>query len=213
MGGHAVIILTQAQKRVLRQSCKLQPLRATEPGGGSPREASRLKVLKLAATLIVTATLAVIGATTASATTHESLVSGFEFYATSTTGNFAGTATATGTDGLSGAWSISVDHSDIGRCTRPGSPCAAVTGGGFSLAVTSPRIEMVSGSFDSPSQAAAAHQLDEIALVNPGYWCRNQVFSITDSLHGVGTSQHIGTGTFTANLTHYRYSAFGRCIT
>jgi hypothetical protein len=172
-----------------------------------------MKVLKLAASLFVTATLAVVGATTANATTHESIVSGFEFHATSTTGNFAGTASATGSNGLSGAWSISVNHSDIGRCTMTGEPCAAVTGGSFSLAVTSPSIEMVSGSFDNPDEAADANQKDEIALVYSGAYCRNQVFSITDSLHGVGTSQHRGTGKFTANLTHYRYSVFGHCVT
>src|SRR2546425_13285464 len=104
-----------------------------------------MKALKLAATLLSTLVLAAVGTTSAAATEHTTLVSGFEMYATSTQGNFAGTASAGSPNGLSGAWSIVVYHTLLGpdRCGDPPAPLAQVTRGAFTLAGQSPTAALV----------------------------------------------------------------------
>jgi hypothetical protein len=181
-----------------------------------------MKALKLAATLLSTLMLAVVGATSAEATQHLTGVSGFEFYATSTEGRFAGTASGD----LSGAWSIVVKHTSLDPCYRLplGSTCASIEdpanttgpGGSFSLAETSPARQLVTGTFDNPDQAAAQKVGDPpnaITLTRTGP-CKDEAFSIVDNMSNVSTgSQQGGTGRFSATLTHYRRSFFGRCIT
>jgi hypothetical protein len=168
-----------------------------------------VKTMKLAATIGTTLLLVLIGATPAAAGLHRSFVSGFEFYATSTQGRFAGSATAADANGLTGAWSIVVDHTSLSHCLRPYVPCAHVTGGTFSLVVLNPT-EAVSGTFNS---RATDDQPDVIELVDPGPNCSNQRYWIADGLHNVGASDHRGEGSFGAFLTHYRHSIFGQCIT
>jgi hypothetical protein len=165
--------------------------------------------LKFTAMIGTTVILALAGATPAAAETHRSIVSGVEFYATSTQGQFAGTAQGQGADGLSGVWSIVVDHTNLGGCRYAYQICGRVTGGSFTLAVANPA-EVVGGAFNG---GAIPGQPDMIVLINPGPNCTNQVFWITDGLHAVGTSSHTGTGSFMAYLTHYRHSIFGQCIT
>ena len=170
-----------------------------------------MKALKLVATLLSTLVLAAVGTTSATATEHTTLVSGFEMYATSTQGNFAGTASPGATNGLSGAWSIVVYHTLLGadRCGDPPYPCAQVTGGSFTLAVTSPTAELVTGNFDYQ-----APHTPGIVQSPPYTSCGTQLFHITDTLNSVGTgSQHSGTGNFDAYLWHYRTWIFGRCVT
>jgi hypothetical protein len=152
--------------------------------------------------------LMVILATPAAATVHRSVISGFEFYATSTQGRFAGSAAGQGADGLTGAWSIVVDHTSL-VCSQPNQTCGHVTGGSFSLVVANPT-EVVSGRFNG---RATEDQPDTIVLVDPGRYCTNQRFWIVDGLHDVGAREHDGTGSFGAYLTHYRHSIFGQCIT
>jgi hypothetical protein len=177
-----------------------------------------MKALKLAATLLSTLMLAVIGATSAEAASHLTGVSGFEFYATSTEGRFAGTASGD----LSGAWSIVVKHSSLDPCYRLplGSTCASIEdpanpngpGGSFSLAETSPARQLVTGNFDNPAEAVGDPP-NAIALTRTGP-CMDEAFSIVDSMNNVSAgSQHGGTGRFSATLTHHRRSFWGRCIT
>ncbi len=174
-----------------------------------------MKALKLAATLLSTLMLAVIGATSAEASvSHGTNVSGFEFYATATEGRFAGTASGTGSHGLWGAWSIVVQHSSLDPCfpmqpaTPEKPPCAIVNGGTFTLGETSPAPELVTGQFDIGGPT------DRIDLVSGGSGCTDQVFTIQDGLSSVGTrSPFDGTGSFNATLTHHQRKFFGRCVT
>jgi hypothetical protein len=168
-----------------------------------------MKAFKLVAAIGTTLLLTVIGATPAAAVTHRSVVSGFEFYATSTQGRFAGSASGQGADGLTGAWSIVVDHTSLSGCSPSYQFCAHVTGGSFSLVVANPT-EVVIGSFNG---RATERQPDKIVLVDSGSHCTNQIFWIQDGLHGVGAWTHDGTGSFAAYLTHYRHSIFGQCVT
>jgi hypothetical protein len=175
-----------------------------------------MKALKLVATLVSTLVLAAIGTTSVAATEHTTLVSGFEMYATSSQGRFSGTATGQGSNGVSGAWSIVVDHSRLDPCFRmtPGDPCASVDGGSFTLAEASPARELVTGQFDSPGEVIAP-QVNQIQLLNRGDNCTDQLFKITDGLKNVGTgSQRSGQGSsFVGYLWHHQRSFFGRCIT
>ena len=166
-----------------------------------------MKPLKLAATIGTTFLMALIGATPAAADVHRSFVSGFEFYATSSQGRFAGSATGADANGLTGAWSIVVDHTNLSGCSQPYTRCGQVTGGSFSLVVLNPT-EAVSGAFN-----AADDRSNVIELLNPGHNCSNQSFWIADGLHNVGAWDHVGKGSFGAVLTHYRHSIFGQCIT
>jgi hypothetical protein len=174
-----------------------------------------MKALKLAATLISTLVLAVIGTTPVAATEHGTLVSGFEMYATSSQGRFSGTATGTGSNGVSGAWSIVVDHSLLDPCFRmkTGDPCATVNGGSFTLAETSPARELITGQFESPGEVTLP-QVNEIRLLNRGDNCSDQLFKIMDGLKNVGTgSPYSGHGSFVGYLWHHQRSFFGRCVT
>jgi len=131
-------------------------------------------------------------------------------YATSTEGRFSGTATGQGPDGLSGAWSIAVDHTSLDPCfqVQLGEICSRITGGTFALAVTSPSVQYVTGNFNQSVSP------DGISMLQSGSNCTTQLFKITDGLNSVGTgSQHSGTGTFVGYLWHHRYWIFGRCLT
>jgi hypothetical protein len=175
-----------------------------------------MKRVKLFATLLSTLLLAAVGTTSVAATEHTTVVSGFEMYATSSQGRFSGTATGQGANGVSGGWSIVVDHSSLDPCFRMklGEPCAVVYDGGFSLAETSPTIQLITGQFDSPG-AVRAPQTNQLQLLNRGDNCTDQVFKITDGLSNVGTgSQRSSVGSsFVGYLWHHQRSFWGRCIT
>jgi hypothetical protein len=155
--------------------------------------------------------LTVVGATGAEvATRGTTLVSGFEMYATTTEGRFTGTASGEGPSGFSGAWSIVVDHTPLDPCVNASmQPCAQVTGGSFTLAVTSPSLQLITGAFDAQGPG-----VDGITLLESGPNCTTQLFRIKDGLSNVGSgAQAAGTGSFVGYLWHHRTGIFGTCVT
>src|SRR5207302_5144489 len=117
-----------------------------------------------------------------------------EYYATSTEGRFAGTATGA----LPGSWYIDVFHTPL-------SPNGTITGGAFSLGtVMNGQPTTITGSFAKG-----------IVTQTSGSGCGNQTYALSGDLVSVGPygSSHSGTGTFNGLLTHYRYSFYGSCIT
>jgi hypothetical protein len=155
--------------------------------------------------------LSVVGATAAEiAIPHATLVSGFEMYATHTEGRFTGTASGEGPNGFSGAWSIVVDHTPLDGCVNASmEPCAQVTGGTFTLAVTSPSLQLITGTFDPQAPG-----VDGITLLESGPNCTTQLYRIQDGLSNVGSgAQAGGTGSFVGYLWHHRTGIFGACVT
>jgi hypothetical protein len=132
------------------------------------------------------------------AQTYNDTVSGFEYFATSTEGRFAGTASGA----LPGNWNADVQHTPLClSCT----PTATITGGSFLLA-------SVLGS--SPTVITGTFIGGSVQVLNVGANCTNQTFAVNGALGSVGPwLGGSGKGTFTATLTHYRHSIFGRCIT
>jgi hypothetical protein len=179
-----------------------------------------MHVLKLAAAIGSTLLLALIGATSAEAANpiaHNTIVSGLEYSATATQGNFAGTATPGSPNGLAGTWSIVVYHTPLGSENCDGTRCAHILNdpshdSSFSLLTASPAIGFVTGKFQDPSSSN-----NRIVQVGADTSCGTQHYQISDDLTAVGPagSPHSGSGTFFADLWHYRYSLpFGRgCIT
>jgi hypothetical protein len=132
------------------------------------------------------------------ATTYGDTVSGYEYYATSTDGKFAGTASGT----LPGDWNADVRHTALcSSCT----PTATITGGSFSLATVLNSIPtLVTGTFVGGT----------VQVTNSGPHCTNQTFDVNGILGSVGPwYTGSGTGTFSATLTHYRYRVLGTCVT
>jgi hypothetical protein len=155
--------------------------------------------------------LSVVGATNAEvATPGTTLVSGFEMFATNNEGRFSGTASGEGPSGFSGLWTIVVDHTPLDPCVNASiQPCAQVTGGTFTLAVTSPSLQLITGSFDAQGPG-----VDGITLLESGPNCTTQLFRIRDGLSNVGSGgQAAGTGSFVGYLWHHRTGIFGSCVT
>jgi hypothetical protein len=132
------------------------------------------------------------------AQTYNDTISGIEYFATSTEGRFAGTAAGA----LPGNWNADVQHTPLClSCT----PTATITGGSVLLAT-------VLGS--SPTVITGTFTGGSVQVLNAGANCTNQTFAVNGALGSVGPwFGGSGSGTFTATLTHYRYSIFGRCIT
>jgi hypothetical protein len=132
------------------------------------------------------------------ATSYTDTISGYEYYATSTDGKFTGT----GNGALPGSWNADVQHTAlcIGCSTT-----ATITGGNFHLATTLNSLPtLITGSFSGGT----------VQVTNPGAGCTNQTFAVNGTLSNAGPwSTGTGSGTFTATLTHYRYSVFGYCVT
>jgi hypothetical protein len=129
---------------------------------------------------------------------YQDPVSGYEFYATSTEGQFAGSASGD----LPGSWSADVLHTPLS-----GSPqTAAIDGGTFDLYTRlHNQSTLISGTFTGGSVTQTGGFAD----------CSNETYSVNGLLGGVGIagkSDH-GSGTFSAVLTHYRFSLFGDCVT
>jgi len=137
-------------------------------------------------------------ATTLAAQTYNDTISGYEYFATSTDGKFAGSAAGA----LPGAWNADVQHTPLCvSCT----PTATITGGSFSLATTLNSIPtLVTGVFSGGT----------VQVIDVGTGCTNQTFAVDGILGNVGPwYSGSGSGTFSATLTHYRLPIFGRCIT
>jgi hypothetical protein len=132
------------------------------------------------------------------AETYSDTISGYEYYATATDGKFAGTAAGA----LPGSWNADVQHTAL--CISC-STTATITGGSFALATARNGFPaLITGEFSGGT----------VQVVNPGPNCTNQTFAVNGMLGNVGPwYSGTGGGTFTATLTHYRYSFFGSCIT
>ena len=130
------------------------------------------------------------------ATPYQDSVSGVEVFATNSEGVFVGVASG----GLPGAWSADIKHTGLT------SGSATITSGSFSLrTVLNRQITVVAGSFDNGGTIA-------LFYAQPG--CGIQQYTVTDNLSSVGLgSSPVGTGHFSAVLTHFRAKIFGTCIT
>jgi hypothetical protein len=156
----------------------------------------RVPRLVLAVALAVLALCIPISASAAQS--YDDTIRGFEYFATSTDGGFAGTAAGA----LPGDWNADVQHTPLClSCT----PTATITGGSVLLAtVLGGSPTLVTGKFTDGS----------VQVINVGADCTNQTFAVNGTLGSVGPwFSGSGRGTFSATLTHYRYSIFGRCIT
>ena len=127
-------------------------------------------------------------------------ISGNEYAFTSTVGSFAGSGQ--GNAGDRASWNTSVQHDPLG--SNP----TYVNGGSFQMTTASP-----TGHLDSVSGTFAYHGGTITPIPPPGPGCRNQQFQVTGTLQGVSTTTSSGgSGTFSAVLTHYRFSFFGQCL-
>jgi hypothetical protein len=141
---------------------------------------------------------AVAPATAVPASSQSDTISGYEYWATSTDGRFAGTASGA----LAGGWSADVRHTAL--CLSC-APTATITGGRFALLTAIHKIpRLVTGSFTGGA----------VQVVNRGTHCTKQTFTINGILSKVASwSGGNGNGTFAVTLTHFRHPAFGSCIT
>jgi hypothetical protein len=157
------------------------------------RAASRWLVSATAAVVAVVVTGAAVFAAD-----YTDSVSGVEVFSTSTVGVFVGQASGS----LPGYWYAEVDHTVLA-----GDPqTATITGGSFDLATTiDQQSTLITGQFDSGS------------VVQTGGFtgCTDQTYAVTGHLAGVGPygGSQIGTGAFSAVLTHFRRASHGTCTT
>jgi hypothetical protein len=120
-------------------------------------------------------------------------VAGIEVAATSTQGTFVGSGAGSGGDKL--VWKAVVDHTPLG-------PNATITGGSLAALSHGDGLSTLTGTFTGGT----------VTLVVSGLPCGNQVYDVDGTLD-LASGDAVGTGTFDAQLTHYRVSLFGRCIT
>jgi hypothetical protein len=129
---------------------------------------------------------------------YSDTISGHEYYATSTDGKFAGSASGA----LPGDWNADVRHTPLClSCT----PTATITGGSFLLVTMLKSVPaLVTGTFTGGT----------VQVTDVGPNCTNQTFAVNGILGDVGPwYRGSGSGTISATLTHYRYRVFGSCIT
>jgi hypothetical protein len=129
---------------------------------------------------------------------YNDTISGYEYYATSIDGKFAGSASGA----LPGEWNADVRHTPLCvSCT----PTATINGGSFFLvAILNSIPTLVTGKFTGGT----------VQVTDVGANCTNQTFAVDGILGNVGPwYTGGGSGTFSATLTHYRYRIFGSCIT
>jgi hypothetical protein len=152
---------------------------------------------KLAAVIAVIAA-AIAPAHASASSTYSDTLSGYEYWASSTDGKFAGTASGS----LPGSWNTDVQHTAL--CLSC-STTATITGGSFSLSTVIHYVPtLVTGRFTGGT----------VQVINAGANCTNQTFAVNGILGGVGTWwSGAGSGSFNVTLTHYRYSVFGSCVT
>jgi hypothetical protein len=151
----------------------------------------------LAAVVAVVALVLPAAALAAPLSTAFSIV-GYEYAFTQTVGSFAGRAT--GNAGDTGLWNARVEHDPLG--SQP----TYINGGEFEMTtVRGLSADYVRGDF--------VYHGGQITVLDPGAGCTNQRYLVAGRLVNVATSTTSGgTGMFSATLTHYRYSLFGRCI-
>jgi hypothetical protein len=130
------------------------------------------------------------------AQTYSDTISGHEYYATSTDGRFAGTASGA----LPGYWNTDVRHTALCvSCT----PTATITGGSFELATSINGLTLVTGHFTGGT----------VQVTNAGADCTNQTFAVNGVLGNVGPwYSGDGSGSFSATLTHFRHRFLGICV-
>jgi hypothetical protein len=124
------------------------------------------------------------------AATYTDLVSGREIFATSTLGVFAGIAGGS----LPGTWTAAVQHTPLA------SPPSLITGGSFALATSDGTVK---GAFSGGT----------VTQTGGFAGCVNQTYLVAGTLTQVGIGGGSGVGTFTATLTHFNTTFFGRCFT
>ena len=154
------------------------------------RSRLRLAFAPLALAAAVALPTTVLAATVSSTYT----IRGAEYFATSTQGRFAGTAS--GNTGDSATWQATVNHTPL-------TDTADITGGTARL-VTS-RLVVLQGYFSG----------GKVKLLDRATGCGTETFSVKGSLVDVtrSDSSAVGSGEFKATLTHYRASIFGVCRT
>jgi hypothetical protein len=134
-------------------------------------------------------------ASTASAATVSSdyTIHGYEYYATTTQGRFAGTAAGSSAD--SATWNAVIDHTPL-------TTTATITGGYADLATSN--LVHIHGTFAGGSAT----------LLSQEAGCGTQTYDVVGTLKKVtrSDSHQRGTATFTATLTHYRALVFGSCV-
>ena len=154
------------------------------------RSHARLTFIPLALALAM-----VVPGTVQAATVSDTYtIRGAEYYATSTQGRFAGTAS--GNTGDSATWQATVNHTPL-------TDTATITGGSARLATS--RLVVVRGTFSG----------GDVTLINRAPGCGTETYAVNGTLEDVtrSDSSAVGTGDFSATLTHYRASLFGTCRT
>jgi hypothetical protein len=141
---------------------------------------------------------AIAPARATASSTYSDTLRGYEYWASSTDGKFAGTASGA----LRGSWSTDVQHTAL--CLGC-STTAGINGGSFSLSTLIHYVPtVVRGRFTGGT----------VQVVNRGANCSKQTFAVNGILSDVGTWRPgSGSGTFVATLTHYRRYLFGSCVT
>jgi hypothetical protein len=149
--------------------------------------------LRYSLVLAIAASLAISSTVSAATVSTTYAIQGYEYYATSTQGRFAGTAT--GSSGDTATWNAVVNHSPL-------TTSATITGGSADL-VTSNAVRL-HGTFASGS----------VTLVDESPGCGTQTYAVLGSLKKVtrSDSHRRGSGTFDATLTHYRITFLGSCV-
>jgi hypothetical protein len=156
----------------------------------------RFRLLTLAVVAAATLTFASVGSAAPPSTSFA--IVGSEYAFTSTVGSFAGTGVGNAGDGA--LWNATVQHDPLG------STPTNITGGSVELATAN-----ASGHLDSVRGMLASG--GTITTLNSGPNCTNQQYLVNGALENVVTSSTSGgSGTFTATLTHYRFSLFGHCV-
>jgi hypothetical protein len=134
-------------------------------------------------------------ATASAAVSSSYAFSGYEVWATSTVGTFAGTAT--GSSGDHAAWKAAIQH------TVATIPVGYITGG-YAQLLTSD-LTTIRGTFSG----------GQLRLIDDGEGiCGNLTHKVRGTLTDVVRSDTgaVGTGLFTGRLVHYRVQILGSCI-
>lgn len=165
-----------------------------------PDKRKRSEMQKLLTfSLIVAVVAAVVApARAAASSTYSDTLSGYEYWASSSEGKFAGTASGS----LPGSWNADVQHTALCLSCEP---TATITGGSFSLSTVIDYLPtLVTGRFTGGT----------VQVINSGTNCTNQTFVVNGVLSNVGAWwSGSGSGAFAVTLTHYRHYVFGSCVT
>ena len=128
-------------------------------------------------------------------------VAGIEVAATPLEGTFVGAGTGSSGDKL--VWKTVVGHTPLS--TNPATP-ATITGGSLVAA------SYFDGALTPLTGTFTGGTVTFDPALSSGAACGTQVFEVSGRL-AVASGASTGTGSFDVNLTHYRVSLFGRCIT